>query len=168
MKGRMAILAAGILAACAPASDFARSVGLEPMSGSAQSARDAELQNPASATEGTIVQTSAATHAIVPDAPGRIFVEVDDGTSTSAQDSSTRVVAYAMNTTNPVGEKVYDRTLPSEDRTARACSGYLTATDAQYAFLEAGGPQRDRLGLDPDGDGFACSFNPVVYRRPTS
>ena len=32
------------------------------------------------------------------------------------------------------------------------------------AFLEAGGPKRDRKGLDPDGDGFACAWDPRPFR----
>ena len=36
--------------------------------------------------------------------------------------------------------------------------------DAQRAFLAAGGPDQDRLGLDPDGDGFVCGWSPLPYR----
>ena len=35
---------------------------------------------------------------------------------------------------------------------------------AQEAFLKAGGPERDRYGLDPDGDGFACRWDPTPFR----
>ena len=27
-----------------------------------------------------------------------------------------------------------------------------------------GGPERDRNALDPDGDGYACGWDPSVYR----
>ena len=37
-------------------------------------------------------------------------------------------------------------------------------TPAQQAFLEAGGPERDRKGLDPDGDGYACAWDPTPFR----
>jgi hypothetical protein len=30
--------------------------------------------------------------------------------------------------------------------------------------LSNGGPERDRLGLDPDGDGFACYWDPTPFR----
>ncbi|CAN0586593.1 unnamed protein product, partial [Ectocarpus sp. 12 AP-2014] len=39
------------------------------------------------------------------------------------------------------------------------------ADQAQIAFLEAGGPEKDRNGMDPDGDGFACNWDPTPFRR---
>lgn len=42
------------------------------------------------------------------------------------------------------------------------CAAYRTAIAAQRAFIAEGGPERDRLGLDPDGDGYACSFRPAA------
>jgi hypothetical protein len=39
---------------------------------------------------------------------------------------------------------------------------------AQEAFLSEGGPERDRLGVDPDGDGFACRWDPTPFRRAAS
>ena len=36
---------------------------------------------------------------------------------------------------------------------------------AQIEFLERGGPARDRLGLDPDGDGYACAWDPTPFRK---
>ena len=35
---------------------------------------------------------------------------------------------------------------------------------AAEAFLKAGGPQRDSKKLDPDGDGFACGFDPTPFQ----
>jgi len=32
-------------------------------------------------------------------------------------------------------------------------------------FLKAGGPEKDKLKLDPDGDGYACAWNPGKYRQ---
>ena len=43
-----------------------------------------------------------------------------------------------------------------------ACAGQRGALGLQ--FLAAGGPERDRKGIDPDGDGFACGFNPAPFR----
>lgn len=76
------------------------------------------------------------------------------------------VVSYAMATSNTVGQKLYGRSifaLPS--RAARNCADHPSADAAQEAFLAAGGPARDRLNLDPDGDGFACDWDPAPYRR---
>ena len=46
------------------------------------------------------------------------------------------------------------------------CAGNaLARIEAKIAFLEAGGPKRDRKALDPDGDGYACGWDPAPYRR---
>ena len=71
---------------------------------------------------------------------------------------------YALATTNRIGETLYDRGSVSDARHRRACEGYGSADKAQEAFLAAGGPKRDRLNLDPDGDGFACAWNPRPFR----
>jgi hypothetical protein len=76
------------------------------------------------------------------------------------------VVSYALSTTNAVGQKLYRRSifaLPA--LAARNCAEYPSDDAAQEAFLAAGGPERDRLNLDPDGDGFACNWDPAPYRR---
>lgn len=69
---------------------------------------------------------------------------------------------YAISTTNAVGQKIYSR--GSISIGGNACSKFSSADLAQQAFLEAGGPERDRKGLDPDGDGFACAWDPTPYR----
>jgi hypothetical protein len=74
------------------------------------------------------------------------------------------VALYAQQSTNAVGERVYDRTVGTRVAGVGSCGRYRTPDDAQRAFLAAGGPQTDRNGLDPDGDGFACSFDPGPYR----
>jgi hypothetical protein len=74
------------------------------------------------------------------------------------------IVAYALQTTNQVGEQIYSRALGSDRRAARACSGFTAPDKAQQAFLELGGPQRDRKGMDPDGDGFVCGWSPNPFR----
>ena len=74
------------------------------------------------------------------------------------------IVEFALATTNNVGQPVYQRGLTSASRTERNCGKYRSPDAAQQAFLASGGPQRDREGLDPDGDGFACAWNPAPYR----
>lgn len=74
------------------------------------------------------------------------------------------VVKYALETTNKVGEKMYSRFNPLGAITSQACRAYSVPDEAQAAFLKAGGPRRDPLGLDPDGDGFACNWSPEFYR----
>ncbi|MEL7099584.1 MAG: hypothetical protein AAGM84_12215 [Pseudomonadota bacterium] len=76
------------------------------------------------------------------------------------------VVQYALSTTHAVGTRVHRRvSVASAARTAQRCAEYASADDAQAAFLARGGPRRDRLGLDPDGDGYACGWNPAPFRR---
>ena len=50
-------------------------------------------------------------------------------------------------------------------KAARNCGKYPSDDQAQIAFLDRGGPERDRLGLDPDGDGYACGWDPAPFRN---
>ncbi len=75
------------------------------------------------------------------------------------------IVEYALRAPNDRGEPVFDRTsFSGENRFQRNCAGYRTPDDAQRDFISRGGPQRDRLGIDPDGDGFACGWDPQAFR----
>ena len=81
------------------------------------------------------------------------------------------VVEYALLTSNPVGVPLYTRSgLVSEYSHLYRCGQYTSSTAAQEMFLKRGGPKRDWLGLDPDGDGFACTWDPSPFRlaRPES
>lgn len=75
------------------------------------------------------------------------------------------IVAYALSTSNQVGQQVYRRS-GSVSNTAflRACGRFATSDQAQEEFLSSGGPRNDRRGLDPDGDGFACYWDPTPFR----
>lgn len=74
------------------------------------------------------------------------------------------IVQYALNAPNVKGQEWYSRSLLSgEGRQQRNCAGYATADDAQRDFLSRGGPERDRRGIDPDGDGFACGWDPAPF-----
>ncbi len=75
------------------------------------------------------------------------------------------IVTYALNTNNAVGQPVHRRSKRfNEDRYRRACAEFASGDQAQAAFLASGGPERDRRGLDPDGDGFACFWDPRPFR----
>ena len=79
------------------------------------------------------------------------------------------VIEYAQTTDNPLGNRIYSRSgFNSATKAARNCAKYATPEQAQSAFLTKGGPQKDRQGLDPDGDGYACTWNPVLFRQATS
>jgi len=75
------------------------------------------------------------------------------------------IAQFALSTTHSVGDEVYRRGPFAGVTGGRRCGRFKTANDAQMAFLESGGPERDRLGLDPDGDGFACDWSPEIFRR---
>lgn len=80
-------------------------------------------------------------------------------------DTGPNIIQYALGSSHPVGQKVYRRTNPFAARRLEGkCAGYRTADVAQEQFLAAGGPERDRLGLDPDGDGYACAWDPAAFR----
>jgi hypothetical protein len=80
-------------------------------------------------------------------------------------DTGPNIVAYALQTNNAVGQPVYRRSgFRAEARQASACARYTSADEAQRAFLERGGPEEDRMGVDPDGDGFACTWDPSPFR----
>ncbi len=81
-------------------------------------------------------------------------------------DSGPSVVEFALSTRNRVGEQIYSRTnVMAASRFNKNCAKYTSADQAQQAFLKAGGPKRDGKGLDPDGDGFACYWDPTPFRR---
>jgi len=97
------------------------------------------------------------------DAARRQLVIVQPGGLPNRTDG-VNVALYAAQSTNAVGQRVFDRTVGARVAGVGSCGRYRNPDDAQRAFLAAGGPQSDRLGLDPDGDGFACSFDPGPYR----
>nr|WP_319250079.1 hypothetical protein [uncultured Celeribacter sp.] len=75
------------------------------------------------------------------------------------------IVEFALSTTNAVGQPIYSRLIPgAASRAARNCAKYASADLAQEDFLANGGPERNAKGLDPDGDGFACSWDPAPFR----
>lgn len=75
------------------------------------------------------------------------------------------IVAYALSAPNALGQEWYSRSLLSgQGRFERNCAGYNTPDAAQRDFLARGGPDRDPRGIDPDGDGFACGWDPAPFR----
>ena len=74
------------------------------------------------------------------------------------------IVEYALKTTNPVGTQLYSRQFASKTRFDWNCAKYSSQSAAQEAFLVWGGPRVDPKGIDPDGDGFACYWDPKPFR----
>ena len=80
--------------------------------------------------------------------------------------SGPNIVTYALQTSHPRGTRLYKRTgFNLANKAQRNCSKYPSPDQAQIDFLAKGGPKRDRMGLDPDGDGYACAWNPAPFRR---
>jgi len=76
------------------------------------------------------------------------------------------IVEYALGSTNVPGQAVYRRSgFRSAASNERNCTKYGSADIAQEAFLANGGPTKDRENLDPDGDGFACGWDPRPFRN---
>lgn len=93
------------------------------------------------------------------------YVVIQPTALPSRSGAGPNIVAYAIATNNPVGVQLYRRNaLTSQNRFLRNCASYASADLAQQAFLANGGPERDRRGLDPDGDGFACAWDPTPFR----
>lgn len=81
-------------------------------------------------------------------------------------DTGPNIFAYALGPAKPVGTRAYRRGIgASANRAERQCQRYRSADVAQEDFLAAGGPARDKLGVDPDGDGNACGWDPAVVRE---
>lgn len=75
------------------------------------------------------------------------------------------IVEFALNAPNRRGQPWYSRPVfASQSRFQRNCLRYRSPDEAQRDFLSRGGPERDPLGIDPDGDGFACGWDPAPFR----
>ena len=75
------------------------------------------------------------------------------------------VIQYVLSAPNRLGEPIYQRRAVKPDAHLKACQRFATEEAAQEAFLKAGGPTRDTKKLDPDGDGFACKFDPTPFQK---
>lgn len=84
----------------------------------------------------------------------------------SRQGTGPNIVEYALSTTHAPGTPVYKRIgINKEQKFRKNCARYASPDLAQIEFLQKGGPSKDRLGLDPDGDGFACGWDPRPFRK---
>ena len=83
-----------------------------------------------------------------------------------AKPGEASVAQFALSVSHDPGTKVYPRlgALFGIRSHKERCAAYPDDEAAQLAFLDAGGPSSDTLGVDPDGDGFACGWTPSIYR----
>ncbi|WP_319004473.1 hypothetical protein [Loktanella gaetbuli] len=80
-------------------------------------------------------------------------------------DTGPNIVEYALSAPNRKGQEWYSRSVFASQRTfERNCAEYNSPDAAQRDFLARGGPERNARGLDPDGDGFACGWDPAPFR----
>ncbi len=76
------------------------------------------------------------------------------------------IVAFALSVSHAPGTQVYRRINPLRwGRWENACLEFRNQDSAQEAFLANGGPERDGDNLDPDGDGYACWWDPTPLRQ---
>lgn len=176
------------LAACSSTPpDSGNVIYLEPVSPQARAARDAALQGasnpttvgfePMSTTAAPATSSAAlgndTTYTGAPAAQithvTPVAVPVEQITAKPVPSrpggGGPSVVGFALETSHPVGQAVYPRSNVSADRARRACARYSSDDLAQAAFLNSGGPERDGAGVDPDGDGYACAWDPERFRK---
>jgi hypothetical protein len=82
----------------------------------------------------------------------------------TGDNEASAVIQFALSTSHPVGTQMYKRSSLRLKNPEAACLEYSSGELAQEAFLAAGGPERDRKGLDADGDGYACDWDPSPFR----
>lgn len=74
-------------------------------------------------------------------------------------------IQFAVSTKHPIGKRMYNRLNVSLGNVTKPCTRYQSDELAQFVFLKSGGPTFDSRGVDPDGDGYACGWDPSVYRN---
>jgi hypothetical protein len=111
-------------------------------------------------SDGTRPATTPQQMATAPSADNFVAPPLPEGMSVLGA----TVVAFALSTNHAVGQRVYSRFPIRLGRPEVRCSDFRTTDLAQDWFLTNDGPERDRAGLDPDGDGFACNWSPERYR----
>jgi hypothetical protein len=85
---------------------------------------------------------------------------------TRSASTDPNIVQYALQTQHPRGQQIYARgSFSGQNRFERNCASYTSNDQAQMDFLARGGPENDRRGLDPDGDGYACGWDPTPFRN---
>lgn len=71
---------------------------------------------------------------------------------------------YAATVDHAPGTTVWPRRRSDPVKALQICTSYATADAAQLGYLSRGGPVNDPQGMDPDGDGFVCGWDPATWR----
>ena len=145
--------------------------GVPPVQASPENDAPVALNNPGISDENDF-QAVAERESIASDAERlaqqRAQFEVITPTAVPQRPTGTdpNIVQYALSTQHARGTRVYTRSgINLASKAQRNCAKYASPDQAQMDFLARGGPDRDRLGLDPDGDGYACAWDPAPFRR---
>ena len=93
---------------------------------------------------------------------GRVVLE--NNSKEKIAPKSTNLAVFARSVSNNVGEKIYYRNF-IRSHSGSGCKKFLNKNAAQIFFLENGGPKNDFYNVDEDGDGFACKWDPAIYRK---
>ena len=96
---------------------------------------------------------------------GRVVLEVDGKEKVGVK--SVNLAIFARSVSNKVGEKVYFRNFFNTNIEV-SCKKFSSKNAAQIFFLQNGGPENDYHNVDLDGDGFACKWDPEIYRKINS
>ena len=93
---------------------------------------------------------------------GRVILEADDQEKIKIE--PVNLAVFARSVSNDVGEKLYYRNFLGTN-TNTGCKKFSNKNEAQIFFLQNGGPKHDFHNIDVDGDGFACEWDPAIYRK---
>ena len=93
---------------------------------------------------------------------GRVVLEADG--KEPIRTKTVNLAVFARSASNKVGEKIYFRNFLGID-VGSTCKKFLNKNAAQIFFLKNGGPKNDHYNIDADGDGFACQWDPEIYRK---
>ena len=96
---------------------------------------------------------------------GRVVLEFNSKEKISVK--SINLAVFARSVSNNIGEKIYYRNFLSNENNSN-CKKFSNKNAAQIFFLKNGGPENDYHNIDVDGDGFACKWDPSIYRKINS
>lgn len=150
-------MAAQQQAAAATPAPAQGTIGADTLAALRATAPAGDTSAPAAPSAGTTGAVGAPLDAMAP-APAATAAPVVSG------NGGPNLAAYALSATNAPGQSVYSRGGFHLTSSASACKKYVSPDIAQMAFLQKGGPQKDPLNLDPDGDGFACGWDPRPFQ----
>lgn len=92
----------------------------------------------------------------------RILIETKEF---QQNEESINIATFARSSPNKKGESIYLRPAFQTFDHWTECAFFTSNEKAQRFFLKTGGPKKDLKNLDPDGDGFACDWDPIIYRQ---